>query len=129
MTAWTANELTRIGRAEELEIAPRRPDGTLQRPVPVWMVRHGDNIYIRSAVKGRDAAWFRRVQQTHEGWIRAAGVEKDVSFVDADHYLEDEIDGAYRTKYGRYAGRILNSVLTPEARSTTIKLVPRYTGS
>jgi hypothetical protein len=39
------------------------------------------------------------------------------------------MDAAYRAKYRRYAGSILNSVLTPEARSTTIKLVPRSTAS
>ena len=60
---------------------------------------------------------------------RAGGVQRDVAFEDANHDLEHEIDVAYRTKYRRYAGRILNSVLTPEARSTTIKLVPRSTGA
>ncbi len=49
---------------------------------------------------------------------------RHVTFVDADHGIDDEIEAAYRTKYGRYAGSILNSVLTPEARSATIKLVP-----
>jgi hypothetical protein len=39
--------------------------------------------------------------------------------------FKDEIDGAYRAKYRRYAGNILNSVLTPQARSATLKLVPR----
>jgi outer membrane scaffolding protein for murein synthesis (MipA/OmpV family) len=48
-----------------------------------------------------------------------------VTFIDADHNLDDEVDAAYRAKYRRYAGSILDSVLTPEARSTTIKLVPR----
>jgi hypothetical protein len=32
MTAWTNEELTRIGTAEELHIAPRRRDGTLRIP-------------------------------------------------------------------------------------------------
>jgi hypothetical protein len=45
--------------------------------------------------------------------------------VDADHAINDEVDAAYRAKYRRYAGSILNSVLTPQARATTIKLVPR----
>lgn len=51
MTPWTADELTRIERAEELEIASLRRDGTLRKPVTVWVVRHGDDLYIRS-VKG-----------------------------------------------------------------------------
>jgi hypothetical protein len=124
--AWSADELTRIGRAEELEIAAVRRDRTLRKPVTVWVVRHGDDLYVRS-VKGRDGAWFRGVQATHEGRTRAGGVEKDVTFVEASHDFDAEIDAAYRQKYRRYAGRILNSVLTPDARSATIKLMPRST--
>jgi hypothetical protein len=124
--AWSADELTRIGRAEELEIAAVRRDRTLRKPVTVWVVRHGDDLYVRS-VKGRDGAWFRGVQATHEGQIRAGGVEKDVTLVEAGNDLDEEIDAAYRQKYRRYAGRILNSVLTPDARSATIKLMPRST--
>jgi len=128
MTVWTADELTKMGRAEEIDIAVRRSDGRLRNRVTVWAVPQGDNLYVRSAVKGRDAAWFRALRETHEGRVWASGFEKDVAFEDANHDLDDEIDAAYRAKYGRYAGRILNSVLTPEARSTTIKLVPRSTG-
>jgi hypothetical protein len=125
MTPWTNDELAKFGAAEEVQIAPRRRDGTLRKPVTVWAVRHGDVLYIRSAVKGRNAAWFRGVPETHEGRISTGRLEKDVIFADADHNIDDEIDAAYRSKYRRYAGRILNSCLTPEARSTTIKIVPR----
>ncbi len=125
MTSWTEDELARFGGSEEVEIASRRRDGTLRNPVTVWVVRQGDSLYVRSAVKGRDAAWYRGIQEKHEGRIRAGRVEKDVTLVDADHRIDDEVDSAYRAKYRRYAGRILNSVLTPEARSTTIRLVPR----
>lgn len=128
MSAWTSTELRSIGAAEEVQIAPRRRDGTLRNPVTVWVVNQGDDIYVRSAVKGRNASWFRGVQETHEGRISGRGLQKEVSFVDADDDVYEEVDAAYRTKYRRYAGRILNSCLTPEARSTTIKLVPRSEG-
>ena len=116
--------LDKIGRAEEVQIASVRSDGTLRKPVTVWAVRHGDDIYVRS-VRGRSGLWFRGTQERHEGRVRAGGAQQDVTFVDADHEIDDEIDAAYRAKYGRYAGSILNSVLTPEARAATIKLVPR----
>ncbi len=124
MTAWKSDELAKIGAAEEMQVAPLRRDGTHGKPVTVWVVRHGDDLYVRS-VRGRLGQWFRGTQERHEGRIRDGRVQQDVTFVDADHNFDDEIDAAYRAKYRRYAGSILNSVLSPEARSTTIKLVPR----
>jgi hypothetical protein len=124
-TAWTRAELDTIGGAEEIELAPRRSDGSLRDPVTVWVVRNGDGIYVRSAVKGRNAAWYRTVTETRGGRLSAGSMAKDVGFVDADPALNDEVDAAYRSKYRRYAGRILNSCLTPEARSTTLRIDPR----
>ena len=124
MNEWTSEELTRIGNAEELEIASVRPDGTRRKPVTIWVARDDDSLYVRS-VKGPSSAWFRGTQDRHEGRIRAGGIEKDVTFVNADHAIDEKVDAAYRAKYRRYAGSILNSVLTPQARSTTTKLVPR----
>ena len=128
MTTWTSDELTKIGTAEELEIASRRRDGTLRNPVTIWVVRLGDDLYVR-AVNGRNSPWFRGTQVRHEGHIQAGGVDKDVTFVDADPDLNDQIDAAYRTKYRRYAASIISSTVSPEARSATIKLAPRQTNS
>jgi hypothetical protein len=128
MTAWTSNELNKIGTAEELQIASLRSDGTLRKSVTIWVVRLGDDLYVRS-VNGRTGAWFRGTQVRHEGHIRAGGVDKDVTFVEADHDINDQIDAAYRTKYRRYAANIISTIVSPEARSTTIKLVPRSTSS
>ena len=124
MTAWTNDELTKIGAAEELEIASLRRDGTLRDPVTIWIVRHDAGLYVRS-VKGRTGPWFRGTQSRHQGRIWAGGVEKDVELLDAGDDINDAIDAAYRTKYRRYAASIVNSVLTPEARAATLKLVPR----
>jgi hypothetical protein len=128
MTQWTSDQLDKFGRAEEVQIASVRADGTLRKRVTVWAVRHGDDLYVRS-VRGRSGHWFRGTQERHEGRVAVGRVQQDVSFVNADPDVEADVDSAYRTKYGGYAGRILNSVLTPEARSTTIRLVPRSTAS
>ena len=128
MTTWTSDELKKVETAEELKIASLRRDGTLRKPVIIWVVRVGDELYVRS-VNGRTSAWFRGVQTRHEGHIRAGGVDKDVTFVDADPDINDQIDAAYRTKYRRYAASIVSTILSPEARSATIKLVPRPTSS
>jgi hypothetical protein len=128
MTVWTSDELNKIGTAEELEIAPLCRDGTLRNPVTIWVVRVGDDLYIRS-YRGRGGAWFRAAQVRHEGWIRAGGVEKDVTLVDeSDPDINDKIDAAYHTKYGRYS-QYVAPMVTAEVRSTTLKLAPRSTSS
>lgn len=126
MTTWTNDELNRIGTAEELEIAPRRGDDTLRKPVTIWVVRSGDDLYVR-AVNGRGAAWFRAAQVRHSGHIQAGGVEKDVTLVevDADDNVNNAIDATHRAKYHHYAASIVNTTLTPQARAATLMLTPR----
>ena len=125
MNAWTSDELNKIGKAEELQIASLRRDGTLRNPVTIWVVRVGDDLYVRP-IYGRTSAWFRGIQVRHEGRIRAGGVEKDVAFVEETNPdINEQIDAAYRTKYRRYAASIINPTVSSEARSATIKLVPR----
>jgi hypothetical protein len=128
MTAWTSEELTKIGTAEVLEIASLRRDGTLRKLVTIWVVRLGDDLYVRS-VNGRTGAWFRGAQVRHAGHIRAGGVNKDVTLVEVpDSNINDQIDTAYRTKYRRYGDRIVGTIVSPGARAATIKLVPGSTG-
>lgn len=128
MTIWTSDELKEIGTADELEIAPLRRDGTLRKPVTIWVVRLGDGLYVRSW-RGQSGAWFRAAQVRDEGRIRAGGVEKDVTFVEeADPDINDQIDAAYRTKYRRYP-QYVHPMVSPEVRATTLKLVPRATNS
>jgi hypothetical protein len=74
--------------------------------------------------RGRDGAWFRSVLTRPEGRIRAAGVERGVTF----QQVEDaaSIDQAYRDKYAsRYASTYVDPMLTPDAAAGTLRLVPR----
>ena len=124
MNAWTLDELDKIGEADELELASLRRDSTLQEPVTVWVVRHGDDLYVRS-MNGPRGLWYQRTQLLHRGNIRAGGVEKDVTFVDASHELDDQLDAAYRDKYHNYGARYVDPIVSARARGTTIKLIPR----
>ena len=128
MSDWTVDTLDRVGDAQEMHVAGRRRDGALRTPVIVWVVRSGDDLYTRS-VNGPDATWFRGAQQRHEGQIRAGGVESDVMFIDVDSgdgELQDDIDTAYRAKYGRYSDPVAR-ITSAQARSTTMKIVPQTT--
>jgi hypothetical protein len=128
MTTWMSEELNKVGNAEELQIATLRGDGTLRKPVVIWVVRVGDDLYVRS-YRGREGAWFRNTQVRNEGRIWAGGVEKDVSFVaETDPAINDQIDDAYRTKYWHIPQYVV-PMLTAEVRATTLKLVPRSTSS
>ena len=125
MTSWTRNDLERIGAADELLLASFKKDGTHRKPVTIWIVRVGDDLYVR-AYRGRETAWFRHIQQRHEGRIGAGGVTKDVTFVDgsSDEALNNKIDAAYQSKYQRYSATYVDPMIAPQARATTLKLVP-----
>ena len=125
MTTWTREDLRKVEAAEELEIASIRRDGTVGSPVTIWVVRVGDDLYVRSW-KGRDGAWFRGTQVRHEGHIEAGGVGKDVAFVtESDKDINDRVDATYRTKYRHHGGRYVDPMVAPPARAATIKLLPR----
>ena len=125
MIAWTGDELDKIGSAEELDIAGMREDGRLRKATTIWVVRIGDEIYVRS-YKGRGSVWFRGVLERHAGHIWAGGIEKDVNFVEeTSPAIVSQVDAAYRSKYRSQPAAYVDPMLTPEARTATIRLVPR----
>ncbi len=125
MFTWTKEELTRIGAADELQLASMRSDGTLRNPVTMWVVRVGDNLYVR-AYKGRSGPWFRGTLTRHAGRISAGGVQKDVSFEEVSAPdINDQIDDEYRRKYGHYEAQYVDPMVATDARAATIQLVPR----
>ena len=125
MASWTSEELARIGTAEELEIAPVRDDGTPRAPVPIWVVRDGDDLYIRS-YRGTDGAWYRTARAGHRAHIAAGGIDTDVTLAEEnDSGVNDRIDEAYRAKYHRYGSTYVIPMVAAQARATTLKLLPR----
>jgi hypothetical protein len=124
MTAWTDDELRRISRAEELEIAPVRRNGELRRPTPIWVVRAGDDLYVRAAY-GANKGWHGVARTSHQAHVRAGGVEKEVTIADAQPAALDGVDEAYRQKYGARHTSIVDTITDPEHRATTLRLIPR----
>jgi hypothetical protein len=93
---WTAEELDRIGAADELEIAALRPDGALRPFTTIWVVRVGDE-------RTDPRRHFR---------------EPD----DADH---DAIDRVYQDKYARYGSSYVHPMVSPDATAATLRLIVR----
>ena len=123
MTTWTSDELDRIGSADELRITSVRADGTLRPYVPIWVVRVGDDLYVRS-YRGADGGWFRHLRERDRGRIKAGGVEREVAVAAAADEVDDAVDEAYRGKYGRYGSRLVDPMIAAPARDTTLRLAP-----
>ena len=128
MSAWTASELERVDRAEELQLASVRADGSLRPYVTMWVVRAGDQLYVRSAY-GPDNPWYRRAKASGRGRIRAGGMERDVEFAEAAPEAHSAIDAAYHAKYDRYGARMVGTVVGPDVQALTIRLIPREQGT
>ncbi|QTX06013.1 DUF2255 family protein [Agromyces archimandritae] len=121
--AWTADELERIGDAEELQVSSRRRDGSLRPFVTIWVVVVAGAVYIRSAY-GPDNGWYRRAKAAGTGRIRAGGVERDVTFTPGDPAENEAVDGAYRDKYAAHPASIVATVVGEPAGSTTLRVSP-----
>ncbi|MDO7882757.1 DUF2255 family protein [Salinibacterium soli] len=119
---WSESELAAVGAADELRIAPYRADGSLRDFVIIWVVRSGDQLFVRTAYRP-ESAWYRHAVESGRARIRAGGVERDVTIVhlspDADH---DAIDAAYHAKYDRYGANIVGTVVGDVVRELTLRL-------
>lgn len=122
MAAWTDDDLDRIGNSEELALASRRADGSLSGCVTMWVVRVGDDLYVRSA-GGPDRPWYRSAIARGIGTIHVGDVERDVTFAGTDPAANSAIDAAYHRKYDRYGPKIVGSVVCDIAHRLTIRLV------
>ena len=124
MSAWAEAELSRFGASEEIEIAAVRKDGTVRAPRIIWVVRTGDELYVRAAY-GPGSGWHRVARTSGHARISAQGVEQDVNIEAADERALDQIDAAYREKYGRRYASIVDTITDPAHRATTLRLLPR----
>jgi hypothetical protein len=123
MTTWNPTELGAIGATAEIEISSLREDGSLTKPVTIWAVRVGEELYVRS-VRGDAGGWYRAAERRHEGRIEAGDTARDVAYEDAANHLDEEIDAAYKEKYGYPSGPV-DSIISDAAKATTTRVVPR----
>jgi len=125
MATWTEDELVRIAEAEELRISSLRRDGSRSKPIIIWVVRVGDDLFVRSAY-GPDNPWYVNARRRGRWRIAAGGVERDVVFADASGTPAEAIDAAYHEKYDPISSpRIVATVVGERVHPLTLRLVPR----
>ena len=123
MNAWTAADARAVSGPQEVQVATRRPDGTLRRPRTIWVVVHGDRVFIRST-NGRGADWFRAAIATGSGRIHARGAAYDVVFTEVhDEATLAAADAGYRIKYGHHAS-IVDHLEGEGPRAATLEVHP-----
>ena len=125
--AWSSDDLDLFGRTGEVEVSSVRHDGSWSRSRTVWIVRVGNELYLRS-VNGPDAAWYRSTRSRHQGRIEARGKVLDVTWVDVDAAEYPDVDPAVDAEYARkYRGSTsaIAHINSREARSTTMRVDPR----
>jgi hypothetical protein len=121
MSTWTTDELDTLAAATELRISTRRPDGTLRPHVPIWVVRAGDGIYIRS-YRGVGGGWFRRATAAGTAHIHAGNFDGEVTVSLTGTAARAEIDQAYRDKYAGYGRAYVEPMTAGTAAATTLLL-------
>ena len=127
MSAWSQDDLGRLGAAAEVEVSSVRRDGSLSRARTVWIVRVGDQLYLRS-VNGPDGAWYRLTRAFRQGRIEARGVVRDVTWIEGDAAERPDVDPAVDAEYARkYQGATsaIAHITSPLARVTTMRVEPR----
>ena len=121
MSTWTPDQAALIGEAAEIRIATVRADGTLRDPVPIWVVRVGGDLLVRS-YRGPSGSWYRQATARPCGQITVAGSDFPVDLTPDQTTPAEVIDRAYAAKYGR--GGYVAAMTTPAAAATTLRLQP-----
>lgn len=115
---WTSDELARLGDSDEVRLGAVRPDGTRAATVPVWLVRVGDELFVRSW-RGAGGAWYRHAAVTGRARVESGSATVDVLLV-PDRTHEADVDAAYLDKYAHspYA----RAMVDPPAAGTTMRV-------
>ena len=125
MASWTPAQLDAIDTDDELTISSRRSDGTLRPPVTIWMVRVGDDVFVRAA-HGTATGWNRRAHEAGAGHVSVgSAIDRDATFEPADRALDQAISDAYDAKYDRrYPRQYIDPVVSAASLPTTLRVIP-----
>lgn len=115
------SDLAAIEAAEEVDIETRTAPGEARRTI-IWIVRDGDEVYVRS-VRGPRGRWYREALADPEVAVHVDGrriaaraeLAHDPASIQA---CSEALRVKYRDDYS------LGSMLEAENLPTTMKLVP-----
>jgi hypothetical protein len=122
-TAWSDDDLARLGAADELSVAVRRGDGSLMRWTPIWVVVADGRVFVRTWHR-RTTGWYGRAVASGRARVRVPGLEADVTVQDVGEESAGAVDAAYRAKYGRYGDGAIGPMVAPDAVASTLRLSP-----
>lgn len=118
--AFTSEELDRIAESSDFRIAPYREDGETPGTLTyIWSVVFDGEVYVRP-YHGIDSSWYQAAITQKAGRVTVAGMDRKVRFHHVSGLVVDEIDQAYRHKYGH--SQYLDSMISDRARAATIRV-------
>lgn len=124
---WSAQDLQRIIKADDLKVSPFREDGvTYGTPTWVWCVEVDGALYVR-AYSGTASRWYQAAVREKAGQIIAAGMTRKVNFEVVTGEVNRRIDDAYRAKYS--ASPYLEPMIGERARAATVRITPLAGGA
>ena len=119
---WHSETLQQINQADDLKIAPFRPDmkntGT---PTWIWEVVVDNRLFVR-AYFGTNSRWYQAALKQKAGKIHAIDKVFDVQFEPIkDEALNQKIDEAYRAKY--HSSPYVSHMIANGSRAATMEIL------
>jgi len=121
MKTWSAELLEMMGNCTEVGIATERVDGSSRASLPIWVIRVGDELFVRS-YRGTVGGWYRHIMPHPYARITAQGTDQRVHLIPADSSTRAAVDDAYRNKYG-HSGPAA-AMVGDTAAHTTMRITP-----
>lgn len=122
MSSWQPEDLETFAASDDLHVSPFRENGTYGTPTWIWSVVVGDGLYVR-AYNGTASRWYSAAMRQGAGRVRIAGEDHEVAFAAADPSVQDDVDEAYRRKYG--SSSYLAPMVSGRAQDATVVITPR----
>ncbi len=124
MRTWSEEQIAALNHANSFVLRVSDvSSGESTTDVELGMVIAEDDLYVR-AYRGQESGWYQAAIAGGHGQIEVGDEAIDVVFTatdPSDNGLHDEIDSAYRNKYGANAQLVTDAT----ARAATLRIAPR----